>query len=151
MYSSLLFHIATKAVFVQVTKESSVEILIISLSLSVEEFWLTLSLLETFPLIASKAQETMLPSLLSSLPLFFSSSAQFLTVENGLELNMASLLFSTCTFSLDDPFQTMAFIPSLPSWCSVLFLEPWPLPWAACLYITVVIAELGLFLLVGYY
>ena len=66
-------------------------------------------------LIASKAQETMRPSLLSSLPLFFSSSAQFLTVENGLELNMASLLFSTCTLSLDDPGQTMAFVPSLPS------------------------------------
>lgn len=82
--------------FDQVTKESSVEILIISLSLSAEESWLTLCLLKTFPLIASKAPETTLPPYYCLfLSLFFSSSAQRLTV------GMAqSLIWSFTVFHL---------------------------------------------------
>ena len=71
------------------------------------------------------------------------------SVSNCWKWLRAKYGFFTALSPLDNAVQTVAFIPSLPSWCSVLFLEPWPLTWAACLYITVVIAELWCFSLLA--
>ena len=111
--SVFCFHISTKAAFVQVTKDGNFGKYCLSYLASQQIRYGWLFPPWNFPSDSFQDTRDHTPYYPLFLYLFFSSSAQFLTVGMPQSSNMGPLLFAICTFPLDDPDQTMAFIPSI--------------------------------------